>query len=1127
MSKTVQIGLRPTSRDKVGNFLKTTKIQSIGMAAFVAVLLYSMNAIAAPAEGIQRVATGGDHTCAVTSAGALHCWGDNSSGQLGIGTEGGDIYATPVESIAAGVTAVAAGGANTCAIVTGALYCWGNNSNGQVGNGDTGTTVLRPTQIIPAGVTAVSTSGSRTCAVVAGAVKCWGFNSGSILGNGDMTFQVPLPALIIPVGATDVQVGISHACAIVSASLRCWGANSLGQVGTGSTGSTVLLPVEVIANGVTAVALGEIHTCAVVSTALHCFGNNSNDQFGLGIASSGSPSPVMLIPTDVTAVIAARVHTCAMVRGDMQCWGGNQFGQIGDGTLGGISYGPKIVHGPATSIATTSNHTCAVSTGSGLVRCWGSNERGQLGPERVGNQTSQPSVTIRSAATTVSTGDGFACAVVNGHVECWGSNSNGQLGMLTAGNYSVLPPSPTTGPGMAGTPGSLAVGRIHVCAIRGLGELLCWGDNAVGELGIGTLDDRKTSPTQVIASGVNSVELGEHHSCAVVNGGLHCWGWNYAGQVGNNGGINVFRSPVEIFASGVTAVAAGTSHTCAIVAGAVYCWGSNARGQIGNGTTTDAATPVQVIGSGASYVAAGGETTCAIVSGALQCWGANFAGQIGNGDSGSNVLAPVTIIASGTTTVGLGGTHSCAVVNGALLCWGSNSYGQLGVDRSTALRLLPGPTIASGVSAVSAALNFTCAVVTGAVQCWGFDGGQLGLPFVYLAEGLASLVARGNGVPITSGDSTPSLVDFTDFGAIGVATVFQRSFAITNSGSNTLILNGLNPVSVQGAGFSVFSQPAVSSLAPGESTTFSIAFTPMRIGIEVGAVAIASSARETTYTFAVAGKGVAGPPGAPSVTSIVPGNGMLTIRYDAPVSDGGAAITSYGVTCQPDAHVATVTTGLLVVGGLNNGTSYDCVVAATNANGLGPASSPVSATPATGLALLWLETVSRKTHGAATLYDLPIDKSALLQGNVTVESRSSGAAHIVVFQFNQEVVAPGMATITPGNAIAGAGMTTSVAVTGASRNEVSVTLAGVPDLQRLQIDLSGVNTNLSATVSLGFLVGDVNSSRTVNASDISSVKAKSGQATNTYNYRFDLDTSGNINQFDISKMKARAGLVIP
>ena len=54
MSKTVQIGLRPTSRDKVGNFLKTTKIQSIGMAAFVAVLLYSMNAIAAPAEGPVR-----------------------------------------------------------------------------------------------------------------------------------------------------------------------------------------------------------------------------------------------------------------------------------------------------------------------------------------------------------------------------------------------------------------------------------------------------------------------------------------------------------------------------------------------------------------------------------------------------------------------------------------------------------------------------------------------------------------------------------------------------------------------------------------------------------------------------------------------------------------------------------------------------------------------------------------------------------------------------------------------------------------------------------------------------------------------------------------------------------------
>ena len=75
--------------------------------------------------------------------------------------------------------------------------------------------------------------------------------------------------------------------------------------------------------------------------------------------------------------------------------------------------------------------------------------------------------------------------------------------------------------------------------------------------------------------------------------------------------------------------------------------------------------------------------------------------------------------------------------------------------------------------------------------------------------------------------------------------------------------------------------------------------------------------------------------------------------------------------------------------------------------------------------------------------------------------------------------------------------------------------------------LTGINGSFDTTVSLGFLVGDVNGSRAVNSSDISGVKARSGQAVDANNFRFDVNATGVINSSDISAVKARSGLVLP
>ncbi len=183
---------------------------------------------------------------------------------------------------------------------------------------------------------------------------------------------------------------------------------------------------------------------------------------------------------------------------------------------------------------------------------------------------------------------------------------------------------------------------------------------------------------------------------------------------------------------------------------------------------------------------------------------------------------------------------------------------------------------------------------------------------------------------------------------------------------------------------------------------------------------------------------------------------------------------------------------------------------------LPPASSPPALTGA----------VSRKTHGASGTYDAALDFNAPISGAVTVESRSIGAGHLVVFQFDQSIAMPGTAT-----AVDAFGASIGAVSTAVSGNEVLVTLTGVPDNQRVTISLAGVTSSsggtTNAATSAGFLVGDVNNSRSVNATDISGVKARSGQTTDSSNFRFDLNASGGINATDISAVKARSGLVLP
>jgi alpha-tubulin suppressor-like RCC1 family protein len=593
-------------------------------------------------SGVAAIAAGWNHTCALTTAGAVVCWGYNGSGQLGDGTATGRSTPTPVSGLGSGVVAITASEGHTCAVTTGGgVACWGRNERGQLGDGTT-TNRLIPTAVngLGSGVAEVSAGRWHSCALTtAGAVVCWGYNGSGQLGDGTTTQRLtPTAVNGASSGVAAIAAGHYHSCALATGGgILCWGSNGEGELGDGTTTNrSTPTAVSGLGSGVAAIAAGNGFTCALTTGGgVLCWGWNGEGELGDGTTTRRlTPTPVSGLGNGVAAIATGAVHTCAVTTtGSVACWGWNGIGQLGDGRA--IQHPtPTAVSGLSSGVAALKagqDHTCALTTGGGAL-CWGDNWFGQLG---------DGTTTIRSTPTAVS--------------------------------------------GLGSGVAAIAAGDYHTCALTTGGGVLCWGWNGEGQLGDGTTTNRST-PVAVsgLGSGVAAIAAGGNHTCAVTtSGGALCWGRNGSGQLGDGTTTNrLTPTLVSGLGSGVAAIAAGSQHTCALTtSGGVVCWGSNSSGQLGDGTTTPRATPTPVneLGSSVAAIAAGGSHTCAVTTGgSVVCWGGNGIGQLGDGTT-TNRLIPTAVsgLGAGVAAIAAGVAHTCAVTTGgAVLCWGARTWAE-------------------------------------------------------------------------------------------------------------------------------------------------------------------------------------------------------------------------------------------------------------------------------------------------------------------------------------------------------------------------------------------------------------------------------------------------------------------
>jgi len=350
---------------------------------------------------------GGSASCLLGTDGGLRCWGDDSQGQLGRDTTGFLTYpsGTPLNLGSTPIADVVLGGQHVenngkqfmCVLFTdGQIKCWGNNESGQLGIGDiaspknkigdsAGEMAALQAVNLGAGVTASALAAgyNYACAIASGgtrnlptgSVLCWGANGMSQLGTGDITGSKSIigdsptemgdSLLPVNLGAGRSAIAISTSdygpCVLRdNFTVVCWGIDYFGNLGQNLGSATMigdaageiaaLTAVNLGLNAgetVRAISSGFAHNCAITNLErVKCWGNNDKGQLGIGTATNvGTNTATMATSGFIDLGLGvgetirvfssgARFNCIKSSLGTVKCWGTNSGSRSSSGVLG-------------------------------------------------------------------------------------------------------------------------------------------------------------------------------------------------------------------------------------------------------------------------------------------------------------------------------------------------------------------------------------------------------------------------------------------------------------------------------------------------------------------------------------------------------------------------------------------------------------------------------------------------------------------------------------------------------------------------------------------------------------------------------------------------------------------------
>jgi len=286
-----------------------------------------------------QIATGTNHTCAISTASDAYCWGYGGNGQVGNGSQQGD-YSPLLVKNGLKFKKITAGYAHTCGITTAnAAYCWGDNTYGELGNNSTTLSTV-PVQVAGGMTWAwISAGYYTTCGATTGnKAYCWGYNPNGQIGDGTTANRTGPTAVGGGLSFTQVETGTNHSCGITtSGSAYCWGYGANGALGNGSTANNAV-PVPV-SGGRTYVAINSAYesSCAIATTTFveYCWGGDGYGELGTGGTNVTSPTKVAGSSTYASMSPGGyNATSCSISRsgGVPQCWGYNGQGAVVDGT---------------------------------------------------------------------------------------------------------------------------------------------------------------------------------------------------------------------------------------------------------------------------------------------------------------------------------------------------------------------------------------------------------------------------------------------------------------------------------------------------------------------------------------------------------------------------------------------------------------------------------------------------------------------------------------------------------------------------------------------------------------------------------------------------------------------------